>query len=154
MGNLIAWLFTDPSTEGANAGLSGPTPMNFAPWLILIGLGFLLPFYYTVEGRKRIPGLKDNGVWKYILDRMSAQIVPWAFVGLIVIGFRFAIPASFFAFRIWHVLWLGWLVGLAAYWVYYFVRDYPGHMLAYRKQAERSKFLPSSNRRRTAAARR
>jgi hypothetical protein len=147
MGNLFAWLFTDPATEGANAGLSGPTPMNFTPWLILAGLALLIPIYYSLEGRRKIPGLKDHGVWKYILDRMTNQLWPWALVGAAVLFFRWAFTSSFFAWRIWHVAWIGWLIGLVVYWIYYFVRVYPGHMLAYQKRAEHSKYLPSSKRR-------
>jgi len=142
LGNLFSWLFTDPSTEGLNAGLNGPTPMNFTPWLILIGLGLLLPFYYNQEGRRKIPGLKDNGVWKYIMDRMMSQIWPWAGVGLIVLFFRWAFTTSFFAWRLWQVSWVIWGLAIAGYWAYYFVRHYRGHMVAYQKRAELSKFLP------------
>ncbi len=154
MGNLFAWLFTDPATEGANAGLSGATPMNFTPWIILVVIALLIPIYYALEGRRKIPGLKDHGVWKYILDRMTNQIWPWAFVGIAVLFFRWSFTTSFFAWRIWMVAWVAWALGLVAYWIYYFIRQYPGHMVAYQKRAELSKFLPNSNRRRTAGARR
>lgn len=154
MGNLIAWLFTDPTTEGANAGLTGPTPINFTPWLILVALGFLVPIYYHQEGRKRMPFIKGNGMRKYFLDRMMNQLVPWAMVGAAVLFFRWALTSSFFSWRIWHVAWVAWGVGIVFYWVYYFIRVYPGHKFAYEKQTERSKFLPNANRRRTASARR
>ena len=83
-----------------------------------------------------------------------AQIAPWALTGGVVLGFRYALTSSFFAWRIWHVLWIGWLAVIVIYWFYYFIRIYPGHMVAFDKQKELTKFLPSSNRRRTAAARR
>ena len=154
MGNLIAWLFTDPYTEGTNAGLPGATPINLTPWLILIGIGLLLPIYYKAEGRRRMPFIKDNGVRKYFLDGMSDQLIAWAMVGLPVIFFRWALNQSFFSWRIWHVAWVAWLVGIVIYWVYYFIRVYPSHKFAYAKQIERSKFLPTSKSRRTASARR
>ena len=155
MGNLIAWLFTDPATEGVNSPSGLPTSMNFTPWLILVALGLLLPIYYNLEGRKKIPWIKNHTIWKqYILDRMMAQLVPWALTGGIILAFRFGLTSSFFAWRIWQVLWVGWLAALVIYWIYYFIRIYPSHIVAFEKQKELSKFLPSSNRRRTASARR
>ncbi len=155
MGNLIPWLFTDPATEGLNSTSGQPTPMNFFWWLLLLGvLGVLFPLYYHFEGRKKIPSIKNHRVRKYFLDRMEAQLVPWAIAGFVVLGFRYALTTSFFAWRIWHVLWIGWLVVIVLYWIYYFIRIYPSHMVGFEKQKELSKFVPGSNRRRPASARR
>ena len=154
MGNLVYWLFTDPATEGLNSSSGLPTPMTFLPWVILVALGLLVPLYYNIEGRRKIPTIKNHTVRKYFLDRMMAQIAPWALTGGVVLGFRYALTSSFFAWRIWHVLWIVWLAVIVIYWFYYFIRIYPGHMVAFDKQKELTKFLPSSNRRRTAAARR
>lgn len=144
MSNLMAWLFTDPQTEMANLNLSSPAPYPNLLFLVVIGTSFLIAFYYTVEGRKRIPFIKDNRVWKYIFDRMLKSHLPiWALVGLFVVGFHF-IP-SFFAWRIWTVLWVAWGVSLVGYWIVYFVRDFPRHIVGYEKKIERTKFLPSRN---------
>jgi hypothetical protein len=154
MGNLVYWLFTDPATEGLNSPTGLPTPMNYLPWLVLVGvLGLLLPIYYKIEGRRKIPTIKNHRVRKYFLDRMSDQLIPWAIAGLVILGFRVALTSSFFAWRIWHVLWIGWLAAIVIYWIYYFIRIYPSHMVGFEKQKELSKFMPGSNRRRTASAR-
>ncbi|MGZ3630323.1 MAG: hypothetical protein ACXVDN_22015, partial [Ktedonobacteraceae bacterium] len=72
--NLIQWLFTDPCTATncvvGTATSPGTPPETFhfyVPWIIFCSLGVLIPFYYSVEGRKRF--VKDKPVIKNMLDR-------------------------------------------------------------------------------------
>ncbi len=148
MGNLMAWLFTDPATEGASSATGLPTPINYLPWIILCAAAILLPAYYALEGRKRIPGLRDHGVWKYVLDRMGRQLVPWGLVGLPILALRWAFDSSFFAWRIWQVSWVFWGIGIFIYWIVFFIREYPPLWVAYGKQVELSKYLTPPRRRR------
>ncbi len=58
--NLIQWLFTDPCSATncvvSTATSPGTPPETFhfyIPWTIFCIIGVLIPFYYSVEGRKR-----------------------------------------------------------------------------------------------------
>jgi hypothetical protein len=147
MGNLLSWLFIDPATEAG--GPNGtPTPMNYTPWIVLIAATFLLAVYYWVEGRKRIPGLRDHGVWKYVIDRMTKQVIPWSLTGIPILFMRWAFDTSFFSWRIWQVGWVLWGFGIFVYWVYFFIREYPPLWVTYGKQIELSKYITPPRRRR------
>lgn len=141
MNAIMTWLFT------ARPDLPDPS-FNWAPWLIVIAAGLLIPRYYWVEGRRKIPWIKNHTVWKqYILDRLfsSPQLPLWAFVGLVLLGAQ-GLDTSFFSWRFWLVIWVGWGVAIAVYWLMYFIRQFPQHMVAYERFQERAKYLPGMGR--------
>jgi hypothetical protein len=149
MDNIVKWFFTARSDYP-------DTSFNFMPWLIVIGGSLALWVYYWVEGRKKIPWIKNNIIWKQmILDRLftTPQVPIWAFVGLIILGAQ-SLDTSFFSWRIWLDIWILWGALIVAYWIRYFIRDYPRDVVAYQKFQERAKYLPGMGRGRRAAARR
>ncbi len=141
MGNLIQQLFS------ARADLAN-TSFNFTPWLIIIGVALFLSWYYWVEGRRKIPWIKNHTVCKqYVFDRMfnAPQVPVWAVVGLVPLGGQF-LDTSFFSWRIWLVAWVLWGVGIALFWLVYFVRDFPRHAVEFERFKERAKYLPGRQR--------
>lgn len=141
--NLIQWLFTDPGTAGANAGLTGPEPFKFyIPWLVFCSLGVLICFYYTVEGRKRF--VKSKPIIKYMLDRYLGWFAVICILGYPLIFARAYLFDYFFAWRVWRYLWLLSLVVWAVLWIVYLVRKYPkerDNYIAYQRQ---QKYVPKS----------
>ena len=156
MGNLFHWLFTDPQTACADAtaaskvcasvqGASGQQYVEvfhfYAPWLIFCALGLLIPLYYWLEGRKRL--VKGNLLLKRNCDRFLYNQLPWlALVGFFLIAGRYAADSSFFAWRFWRYAWAGGGVGIAVYWLYYFVRRYPRELNYYRTHRTLSQYVP------------
>ncbi len=151
----IPWLFTDAQTEAG--GPSGsPTPFHPMWWIVAVALLLLIPFYYSVEGRKRIPWIKDHTIWKQTFDRLLPAAGWLGFVGAIIIGARVYLFYTIFSWRVWLIGWLLWGVILLIRWTVYFVRDFPRMNDAYTAKLERDKFDPAvnKNKKRTAAARR
>lgn len=147
MSNLMGWLFTDAYTEGLNTPSGKPTPFNAIPWLIIIGLVLLVSLYYVLEGRRKIPFIKNHRIWKqFVLDRVLKHAATWAGVGLVVIGGRTILFYTLFSWRIWLILWIGWLIGIAAYWVKYFFSKHSVLLDNYNRELDRARFLPSTQR--------
>ena len=141
--NLIQWLFTDPGTAGANAGLTGPEPFKFyIPWLVFCSLGVLICFYYTVEGRKRF--VKSKPIIKYMLDRYLGWFAVICILGYPLIFSRAYLFDYFFAWRVWRYLWLLSLVVWAALWIVYLVRKYPKERDSYLAYQRQQKYVPKS----------
>ncbi|GAC1566767.1 MAG: hypothetical protein NVS3B14_10670 [Ktedonobacteraceae bacterium] len=155
--NLINWLFTDPCTAtncvAAASGTSAVPPETFhyyLPWLIFCGLGMLIPFYYSVEGRKRF--VKNNPVVKYMLDRYLGWLAIISITALPLIFSRAYLYEYFFAWRVWRYLWLVGLLVWAILWVIYLVRKYPRERDAFLAEKNRKQYIPKSNRRNKAKA--
>ncbi len=147
MANLMSWLFTDAYTEGLNTPSGNPTPFNAAPWLIVIGFSLLVVIYYSLEGRRKIPFIKNHRIWKqYVLDRLLQHVAWWAGIGLFIIGGRVILFYTLFSWRIWIVLWLGWLAGIVFYWAKYFISKHGSLMETYNREVDRARFLPSAQR--------
>ena len=148
MDHIIQWFFT------ARGDMTPPT-FNYAPWLIIDALALIIPIYYGLEGRRKIPFIKNNPVLKqYVFDPMfnPPQLPVWAMVGFIVMGGEFL--DSFFSWHFWLVLWLGWGAGLVIYWLNYFIREHPQHMVNFARYQERAKYFPTAGKGRRAASRR
>jgi len=149
--NLIQWLFTDPATAGANAGLAGPEPFHFLiPWIAFCSAGVLIAFYYSVEGRKRF--FKSRPVEKYMLDRYLGWLAVICVIGFPLIFCRLYLEPYFFAWRVWRYLWLASLLAWAITWVVYLVRKYPKERDNYLAFQNRQKYVPKSNKRKSKAA--
>ncbi|HLZ81353.1 MAG TPA: hypothetical protein VKP04_06950 [Ktedonobacteraceae bacterium] len=149
--NLIHWLFDDPATAGANAGLGGPEAFHFyAPWIIFCCAGVLLAFYYSVEGRKRF--FKNRPIEKYMLDRYLGWLAVICVIGFPLIFSRLYLAPYFFAWRVWRYLWLASLLAWAITWIVYLVRKYPKERSNYLAYQNRQKYIPRSNKRKAKAA--
>jgi hypothetical protein len=168
MGNLFSWLFTNPfdacvNATSASRACAGPVKLSdgttayvevfhfYAPWIIFTIAAFLLVGYYWAEGRRRfVKGRMP--LYKSILDRMSRQLGWFAFIGVIIMGCRYFFDSSFFAFRFWRYAWLAWAVGLAIYWVIYFVRRFASDREAWRSHLILSQYTPQPRKRNVAKA--
>src|SRR2546421_12990989 len=112
--NLISWLFTDPctatscvaATTGATAtpGVAPETFHYYLIWLIFCGLGVLLPFYYSVDGRNRF--VKNKPVIKHMLDRYLGWFPVICILGFPQLLARASLNEYFFASRRWPYLWV------------------------------------------------
>jgi uncharacterized membrane protein len=136
--NLIDWLFQDPTTAGYNTAAGAPEQFHFyLPWIIFCSVGLLIGFYYSVEGRKRL--FKNKPLIKYMLDRYLFWLGVLCVIAFFIMGFRYAIPYAFFAWRVWRYLWLAGLLAWAITWVVYLVRKYPQERasdIAYQKSKQ------------------
>jgi hypothetical protein len=149
--NLYQWLFTDPATAGANAGLSGPEKFHFLwPWLIFCCAGLLIAFYYSVEGRKRF--VKDKPLIKYMLDRYLGWFAVICFIGLPLIFARVFLDSYFFAWRFWRYLWLLGLVAWGITWLMYLMTKYPKERANFIAWQKREQYIPKSSKRKAKAA--
>lgn len=148
---LTDWLFKDPTSAYADIGRTGAEPFHFyLPWLIFCGLGLLIGFYYSVEGRKRF--FKNKPITKYMLDRYLFWLAVLCVIALFTMGFRYAIPYAFFAWRFWRYLWLAGLLGWAITWVVYLVRKYPKERASYLAYQKREQYIPKGSKRKAKAA--
>jgi hypothetical protein len=128
-------LFVDRMTAGDG---TNPAPFNFVAWLIPIGIVFLVSSYYKLEGRRKIPGLKDHTIWKrHILDPMTSQLLWWSGVGGCIMFFKAVSPSSLFSWNLWLVAWGAWGAGIVFVWGKYLIKDYNRNMDAYNKMVER-----------------
>jgi small-conductance mechanosensitive channel len=144
--DLYHWLFDDPVTAGANAGMSGAEPFHFLwPWLIFCCAGLLLTFYYSVEGRKRF--VKSMPNVKRMFDRFLGWFAVICFVGLPLIFSREYLSAYFFAWRFWRYLWLVSLLAWAVWWVVYLIRRYPQERANFIAYQNRRQYIPKANKR-------
>ena len=110
--NLISWLFDDPVTAGANAGLPGAETFHFyIPWIVFCSVGILIAFYYSVEGRKRF--VKNKPLIKYMLDRYLGWFTIICILGYPLLFSRAYLAPYFFAWRVWRYLWLAGLLAWA-----------------------------------------
>jgi hypothetical protein len=168
LGHLMSWLFTDPFSACVNATAaskicSGPVKLadgttayvevfHFYPqWIIFSIIAFLIVGYYWAEGRKRfVKGRMP--LYKSILDRMMRQLGWFTFLGVIILGSRYFFDSSFFAYRFWRYAWLAWAVGLAIYWVVYFIRSYARDREAWRSHLILSQYTPQPRKRGVAKA--
>jgi hypothetical protein len=150
--NLYNWLFQDPYSAGADAGLNHAEVFHFLwPWLIFCCAGLLIWFYYTVEGRKRF--VKSKPILKYMFDRYLNWFAVICFVGLPLIFARVFMDGYFFAWRFWRYLWLVALLAWVVTWIVYLVTKYPqerANFIAYQK---RQQYVPKSKRKAKAGAR-
>ena len=110
MGAIIQWLFTDPVTAGGGTG-KGPQGSElfhfYLPWIIFCVLGLVAWAYYWAEGRKRF--FKKNVMNKRLMDSYTNKFAAIALVSLPLIGMRYLLDSTFFAWRFWRYLWLFWL---------------------------------------------
>jgi hypothetical protein len=152
MHGIITWLFTDPQTAGLNTASTKPEVFHFyLPWIIFCALGLILPFYYAMEGRKRFFG--HHALNKFIMDRITNQLWPLALVGFILMGMRYAMDSTLFAWRFWRYGWALWCLGLAIYWIYYFGFRYANDRAWYKNKRTLEKYYPQPRgKRRTAKA--
>ena len=149
--DLYHWLFDDPQTAGANAGLSGAEVFHFLwPWLIFSCAGLLIAFYYSVEGRKRF--VKDKPLLKYMFDRYLGWLSIICFIALPLIFSRVFLDGYFFAWRFWRYLWLLGLLAWAITWVSYLVRKYPQERANFAAWQNRQQYIPKSSKRKSKAA--
>jgi hypothetical protein len=153
--NIISWLFTDPDTAGANAGLSGPETFHYLwQWIIFCSLGLIICFYYYIEGRKRF--VKNKPVIKYMLDRYLGWFAVICVIGYPLIFCRVYLDPYFFAWRVWRYLWLVGLLAWAIVWIVYLVRRYPRERADYLARQNRQQYIrprKTSNKRKAASAR-
>jgi hypothetical protein len=147
--NLIQWLFTDPCTAtncviatGTTPGVPPETFHFYVPWLIFCSLGVLIPFYYSVEGRKRF--VKDKPVIKNMLDRFLGWFAIICIIGFPLIFARAYLYQYFFAWRFWRYLWLAALLAWAIIWVIYLVRKFPKEQANYQAYRKRGQYIPKS----------
>ena len=147
--NLISWLFQDPCTAtGCYDGGPAPETFHFYPhWIIFCGLGLLIAFYYSVEGRKRFT---KNRPWvKYMLDRYLGWLAIICLIAVPLLFGRAYLYQYFFAWRFWRYL---WLVGLAVWAVLFIVhrlRKFPQEREYYLHIRKRDQYVPKANRRKT-----
>jgi hypothetical protein len=123
---------------------------------VLIGITLLVPLYYELEGRKRIPWIKDHMVWKQlVLNRLMVHVAWWGGIAGFVVLFRFISPSTPFAWPIWFGVLFIWAAVIVGYWLYYFIRSHNGQVVAFERRRERQKFMKpiSRTKRRTASAR-
>src|SRR5215467_15552027 len=154
--NLIQWLFTDPCTATGSSCTAGavPPPETFhfyVPWIIFCTLGVLIPFYYSVEGRKRF--VKDKPVVKYMLDRFLGWLAIICIIGFPLIFARAYLDAYFFAWRVWRYLWLASLLAWAITWAVYLIRKYPKERASYLAYQNRQQYVPKSSKRKVTSSR-
>ena len=163
MGNLITWLFTDPLTACTNVTAATKTCVSvtlqdgskqlvevfhfYLPWMIVCALALVIPIYYAAEGRRRF--VKGHMLLKKNLDRVMAQVAWVAGVGWVIMGVRYALESSFFAWRFWRYGWLAWGVGLIIYWLVYLVRKFPAERKQYRDYMILSRYVPEPRNKRT-----
>lgn len=155
MGNLITWLFTDPMTACTNVTAATKTCVSvstsngtqlvevfhfYLPWIIFCAVGLLVPAYYALEGRRRF--VKGNMLLKKHMNRVMAQVAWLAGVGWFIMGARYALDSSFFAWRFWRYGWLAWGVVLVIYWLVYLVRKFPAERRQYRDYMILSRYVP------------
>ena len=148
--NLLQWLFTDPCTATNCVAASGTTPgvppetfHFYVPWLILCGLGVLIPFYYSVEGRKRF--VKDKPVVKSMLDRFLGWFAIICIIGFPLIFARAYLYQYFFAWRFWRFLWLAALLAWLILLIIYLVRKFPKEQANYVAYRKRGQYIPKSS---------
>ncbi|GCE47353.1 hypothetical protein EI42_00883 [Thermosporothrix hazakensis] len=148
--DLLRWLFQDPATAGADAGLSGSEPFHFLwPWVIFCGLGLLVWFYYTVEGRKRF--VKGKPIAKRMLDRFLGWLAVLCLVGFVFIFARVAMDSSLFAWRFWRYLWGLGLLTWAVVWVVYLIKRYPKERANMEAWNRRQQYIPAGKRKKAKA---
>jgi hypothetical protein len=147
--NLIQWLFTDPcsatSCVAATAtykGVPAETFHFYAPWIIFCILGVLIPFYYSVEGRKRF--VKDKPIIKHMFDRFLGWFAIICILGFPLIFARAFLYEYFFAWRAWRYLWLAGLLAWAIVWIVYLVRKFPEEQANYVAYKKRDQYIPKS----------
>ncbi len=147
--DLFQWLFTDPVTAGSNGNLPGSEPFHFVwPWLIACIVGLLIPFYYSVEGRKRF--VKSKPLIKYMLDRYLGWLAVIAFIGLPLLAARLYLDGYFFAWRFWRYAWLLSLVVWAVMWIVYLTRKYPAERANFIAYQKRQQYIPKGTKRQKA----
>jgi len=145
MGGIYQWLFTDPASTGEVFHF-------YIPWLVVCGLGIVVPFYYSVEGRKRF--LRDHPIERYQLDKLMGWAVVLAICGLILMLLRYVVPGEFFAWRVWRYLWGLVCLGVAGRYIYYLVRRYPKERAEHRRQQVMKQYYPRPRAKSRAAAKR
>jgi hypothetical protein len=151
VGNLIVWLFTDPTQAGTNGNLPGPEPFHYSlPWLIFCLLGLLIYFYYMVEGRKRF--VKSRPILKYMLDRYLGWFAVICFVGLPILASRIYLNNFFFAWRAWRYLWLVALGVWLVWWILYLVRRYPEDVANHTAYINRQQYIPKGSKKKARTA--
>ncbi len=148
--NLIQWLFTDPCSAtncvAATATYKGVPPETFhfyVPWIVFCILGVLIPFYYSVEGRKRF--VKDKPVIKHMLDRFLGWFAIICILGFPLIFARAFLYEYFFAWRAWRYLWLAGLLAWAIVWIVYLIRKFPEEQANYQAYKKRDQYIPKSS---------
>ena len=150
--NLINWLFDDPATAGANAGLPGPETFHFyIAWLIFCTAGILIAFYYSVEGRKRF--VKNKPLIKYMLDRYLGWLTIICILGYPLMFSRAYLYQYFFAWRVWRYAWLAGLLAWAIIWLVYLVRKHPKERANYVAYQNRQQYIPKGNKRKATSTR-
>ncbi len=150
--NLINWLFDDPATAGANAGLSGPETFHFyIPWLIFCTACILIAFYYSVEGRKRF--VKNKPLIKYMLDRYLGWLTIICILGYPLMFSRAYLYQYFFAWRVWRYAWLAGLLAWGITLVVYLVRKYPKERANFIAYQNRQQYIPKNSKRKATSSR-
>jgi uncharacterized membrane protein len=148
--NLIQWLFTDPcsatncvASTATSPGVPAEVFHYYAPWIIFCILGVLIPFYYSVEGRKRF--VKDKPVIKNMLDRFLGWLAIICILGFPLIFARAYLYEYFFAWRFWRFLWLAGLLAWAIIWIVYLIRKFPKEQANYESYKKREQYTPKGS---------
>jgi len=148
--NLIQWLFTDPcsatncvAATATYKGVPAETFHFYAPWIIFCILGVLIPFYYSVEGRKRF--VKDKPIIKHMFDRFLGWFAIICILGFPLIFARAFLFEYFFAWRAWRYLWLAGLLAWAIVCIVYLVRKFPEEQANYVAYKKRDQYIPKSS---------
>ena len=148
--NLIQWLFTDPcsatncvASAAGSPGVPAEVFHYYAPWIIFCILGVLIPFYYSVEGRKRF--VKDKSVIKNMLDRFLGWLAIICILGFPLIFARAYLYEYFFAWRFWRLLWVGGLLAWAITWIVYLIRKFPKEQANYEAYKNRERYIPKGS---------
>ena len=154
--NLISWLFTDPCTAtGCTSGtgtsaIPAETFHFYVLWIIFCIVGVLIPFYYSVEGRKRF--VRNRPVAKYMFDRYLGWLAIISIIGFPLIFSRYYLYEYFFAWRFWRYAWLAGLLAWAIVWIVYRVRKYPQERDSWLARENIKQYLPKNNKRKARAA--
>jgi len=147
--NLFQWLFTDPVNAGAAVGAKSEAFHFYVPWIVFCAGSLLAWVYYNVEGRKRV--VHSDALWRSILDRLLNHLALIAFVGFIIIFFRWS-EAGIFSWRFWRYLWLLWLVVFSGRWALYFMFKYKEERLSYDAYRTHQRYVAQPKSKRAARA--
>lgn len=145
MAGLYQWLFTDAVTENS-------TFHFYVPWLIACALALIIPFYYSVEGRKRF--LRDRPIERRLLDKLMGWAFVLAIIALILMGMRWLLDSTFFSWRAWRYLWLLACLAVVGRYGYYLIRRYPKERADWRRRQVELQYRPKPKTKTRAAMKR
>jgi hypothetical protein len=135
--DILAYLSPSRWLQDPTSTIEGPIPIGFAAAL---GVLFVLSIAVWILAPRLAP---ERRMVQRLIERIAKWGVGLSLTGLVLLLFRWQL-VPFFSKRLWLLLWGLSVIGVAAYFVYYWRRVLPVRAAAWEESERKRRYLPKA----------